>query len=85
MSVIIKRDEKAETILCKMQDINNPEEFINLFKVEYPTDYQRIVKTYNDEERKDKKGKGHPMPHPDVYLRNTYNVAIKKHKNNENI
>lgn len=81
MAVITKKDEKANNILKIMQDINDAEEFVTLFKQQYPDDYAKIQKAYLAEERKDKKGKGHPMPQPDQYLKNMYNVAIKKHQN----
>lgn len=78
MAVIKKKDEKAEHILSLMNDTHNEEEFKTLFKSTYPEDYALITKTYNKEEHKDIKGKGHPMPTPDKYLHNMYNVAIKK-------
>lgn len=78
MAVILKKDEKVNAILDMMSDITNADEFAKLFLQQYPDDYSRIQKTYNKEEWKDKKGKGHPMPCPDTYLRNMYNVAIKK-------
>ena len=78
MAVIKKKDEKAKHILSLIGDVHNEEEFKTLFKTTYPEDYALITKTYNKEERKDIKGKGHPMPTPDKYLHNMYNVAIKK-------
>lgn len=81
MAVVIKKAEKARLILEKMSDINNSEEFAEIFKSLYPIDYQKIEKKYRIEEQKDKKKKGHPMPDPKIYLKNMYKVALKK--NNE--
>lgn len=78
MAVIIKKDEKVNKIIEAMADISNEEEFKRKFKEMYPEDYAKIVKTYEKEERKDKKGKGHPMPHPETYLSNMFKVAMNK-------
>lgn len=78
MAVIKKKDEKAKHILSLMGDVQSEDEFKTLFKSTYPEDYALITKTYNKEERMDIKGKGHPMPSPDKYLHNMYNVALKK-------
>ena len=83
MAVIKKKDEKAKHILSLMSDTHNEVEFKTLFKTNYPEDYALISKTYNKEERNDTKGKGHPIPMPDKYLHNMYNVAIKKMKEAE--
>ena len=78
MAVIIKKDEKAKAVIEKMTNPEDVEEFKTLFKQIYPDDYARIQKTYIAEERKDKKGKGHPMPHPETYLSNMFKVAKNK-------
>ncbi len=78
MAVIFKKEEKAEAIISMMTNRENIEDFKLLFKTTYPDDYAKMVKAYNAEERKDKKGKGHPMPHPEKYLSNMYKVAVKK-------
>lgn len=78
MAVIIKKEEKAEAIIGMMANKEDIEEFKTLFKETYPDDYAKMFKTFNAEERKDKKGKGHPMPHPETYLSNMYKVAITK-------
>lgn len=78
MAVILKKEEKAEKVIGMMTNPTDVEEFKKLFKATFPDDYAKIVKTYNAEERDDKKGKGHPMPHPDTYLNNMYKVAMKK-------
>ena len=78
MSVITKKDEKAAAILEKMTDRNNEQEFKDLFKTTYPDDWKKIIAKFRAEERADTKGKGHPMPEPDTYLHNMFNVAKKK-------
>ena len=83
MSVIVKKDEKANDILNAMENIHNVEEFKTLFKNMYPADWERILKNYAKHERKNVKQKGHPMPEPEKYLENTYKVAISKRNNNK--
>ncbi len=61
-----------------MTNKEDVEVFKKLFKEAYPDDYTKMFKVFNAEERKDKKGTGHPMPHPDTYLSNMYKVAMKK-------
>ena len=78
MSVITKKDEKATAIIEKMTDKNNEQEFKDLFKATYPDDWKKIIAKFKSEERADTKGKGHPMPKPDTYLHNMYNVAKNK-------
>lgn len=78
MAVVTKKEEKAETIIGMMTNRDDVEEFKKLFKEVYPEDYAKIFRVFNVEERKDKKGKGHPMPRPDIYLSNMYKVTVKK-------
>lgn len=78
MAVIIKKEEKINKVLEALADSQNEEVFKIKFKEMYPEDYAKIVKTYEKEERKDKKGKGHPMPHPETYLSNMFKVAMNK-------
>lgn len=78
MAVITKKEEKAEAIIGRMANQEDVEEFKKLFRESYPDDYAKMFKVFNAEERKDKKGKGHPMPHPDTYLSNMYKLALKK-------
>lgn len=77
MAVISKKDEKANMVIASMTDKQSEDEFKRRFKEMFPEDYVKIVKTYEKEERKTKKDKSHPMPHPDKYLSNMYKVAIK--------
>lgn len=79
-AVVVKKQEKQENVLCQMTNRFDEEEFKKLFKEMYPDDWQRIKQKYAAEERKDEKGKGHPMPHPEKYLSNMYKVALKKYQ-----
>lgn len=78
MSVVVKKEEKVNKVFDVMSDIHDMQEFKNMFKEMYPDDWKRIISTYNKEERKDTKGKGHPMPKPEIYLSNMYKVGLKK-------
>lgn len=80
MSVILKKEEKVSTIFDNMSDINDVQEFKQKFKDLYPDDWNKIICAYQKEERKDKKGKGHPMPKPEIYLSNMYKVGLSKRK-----
>lgn len=78
IAVITKKDEKAQAVIAALSKPDDIEEFKVKFQEMYPNDYAKIEKTYRDEERKDKKGKGHPMPLPNTYLSNMYKTAKKK-------
>lgn len=54
-------------------------EFIEIFKEEYPKDWARIQLFYNKQEEKRKPGHAAPMPEPAKYLQNMYKVYMKKH------
>lgn len=77
MAVITKKDEKAKAVIERLINPDDMDEFKKLFKELYPDDFAKIQMTFFKEERKDKKGKGHPMPHPDIYLSNMFKVAKK--------
>ena len=78
ISVVVKKEEKVNKVFDVMSDIHDMQEFKNMFKEMYPDDWKRIISTYNKEERKDTKGKGHQMPKPEIYLSNMYKVSLKK-------
>lgn len=81
-AVVVKKEEKVAAVIEALGDNISESAFIEKFKELYPKDWDRIKAKYNEEERKTKPGKTHPMPHPDVYMKNMYNNAIKK-RNNE--
>lgn len=78
MFVVAKKEEKVNKVFDAMPDIHDMQEFKNIFMEMYPDDWKRIISTYNKEEHKDTKGKGHPMPKPEIYLSNMYKVGLKK-------
>ena len=77
-SVVVKKEEKVTAVFAAMADKANMQEFKTLFKSMYPDDWRRIQQRYAQHERKDTKGKGHPMPEPEVYLANMFKVYSKK-------
>ena len=80
-SVIVKKDEKVNVIFSSLGANCTFEEFAVKFKEDYPKEWANIQKVYRDHEKRDTKGKGHPMPEPTQYLKNTFNTGIKKYKN----
>lgn len=80
MSVVLRKEEKVKAIFEKMTNPEDIEEFKSLFMQMYPDDFAKIQKIYWAEEKKDKKGKGHPMPLPEIYLSNMFKVAKSKIK-----
>lgn len=77
-SVIIKKEEKVTSVFEKIGINCSFEDFFAKFVELYPDDWERVQKIYRKHERKDTKGKGHPMPEPNVYMRNMYKVWQKK-------
>lgn len=77
-SVIPKKEEKVKTVFAAMQNVNDLIEFKEQFKTMYPKDWARVQKRYADHERRDVKGKGHPMPEPEKYLAQMYSIYRKK-------
>lgn len=86
MSVIINVDNKVEYILSLMKNPFTEDEFLAKFKETYPEDYEKCWKKFKKEEMNTKKGKTHPMQHPDKHIKNALKSYIcRKIKNNENI
>ena len=79
-AVVVKKEEKIEAVFQALGENVSEENFVSKFKEMYPKDWQRVVSNYEKEERKTKPGKSHPMPSPDVYMRNMYKVAVEKRK-----
>lgn len=79
-SLIVKKEEKTAAVFDALKDNSTEEAFIAKFKEMYPKDWNKVQAKYAEEERKTKSGKTHPMPHPDVYMRNMYKVAVNKRK-----
>ncbi len=77
-SVVVKKEEKVNKIFTELGANCTLEEFSCKFKEDYPNDWDRINKVYKQHENRDKKGKGHPMPDPNQYMKNIYNVGKTK-------
>ncbi len=77
-AVIVKKEEKVGKVFEALGGDASEENFIEKFKEMYPEDWERVNAKYNKEERHTKPGKSHPMPHPDIYMKNLYKVAIEK-------
>lgn len=78
MAVILKKDEKIQNVIDNLENDYSEKEFIEKFKELYQTDWDKIVKNYNQHLRKAKPGKPIPMPEPNQYLINALNVWQKK-------
>lgn len=79
-SVIVKRDEKVRNIFDTLGIDCTLEEFSRKFQELYPNDWDRIDKVYQAHEKKDVKGKGHPMPKRDIYISNMFKSGKTKYK-----
>ncbi len=77
-AVVVKKEEKVKAVFAAMDNPSDMQEFKAKFKELYPSDWGRINDVFQEEERRDKKGKGIPMPHPEKYLENMFNVARSK-------
>jgi len=73
-SVIPKKEEKVKSVFQAMIEKSSLDEFKVKFKEMYPRDWERIISRYNEHERRDTKQKGHPMPEPEQYLKNMFNI-----------
>nr|WP_320148202.1 hypothetical protein [uncultured Anaeromusa sp.] len=79
-SVVVKKDEKVSSIFDLLGVDCTCDDFTKKFKEEYPKDWIQINKVYQDHERRDTKGKGHPMPEPNKYMENMYKGGKEKYK-----
>lgn len=77
-AVVVKKEEKVKAVFAAMDNPSDMHEFKAKFKQLYPDDWKRINDVFQEEECRVKKGKGHPMPHPEKYLENMYKVARSK-------
>lgn len=78
MAVILKKDEKIAEVIKTLSENYSEKDFISKFIELYPSDWDKIVKTYNQHIRKNKPGKPVPMPEPERYLINALNVWTKQ-------
>ncbi len=78
MAVILKKDEKIQSVVEALPAGYTQDEFIDQFVGMHPKDWDRIQKNYRDHERQTRPGKSHPMPEPRKYLLNALNAWLKK-------
>ena len=83
-ALVVKKEEKVDAVFAALGEDITESAFVKKFKDLYPKDWGRIQAKYAEEERKTKPGKTHPMPHPDVYMKNMYKVAVQKRKQMKN-
>ncbi|PKE09619.1 hypothetical protein MRN59_10955 (plasmid) [Macrococcoides caseolyticum] len=78
-SVIPKKTEKINKLFQKYGKDISLEEFKDNFKKDYPKDWDRINKRYKEQVTIPKKNgkKPGPMPNPEKYLENVFNVFSK--------
>lgn len=67
MAIITKANQKFAYVIDQLGEEYTKEEFCNTFIDLYYTDWKKIVRRYEEHERKNK-GKKHPMPSPRKYL-----------------
>lgn len=82
MSVILNVDEKVQNILSRLPESYSEDEFLALFKKQYPKDYEKCMKRFLEEERKTKPGRKHPMQHPDKHIKAALRSYLSRKKNN---
>lgn len=71
-NLISRKREKAFALFRTMGADGGAERFAELFREAYPSDWTKIVGRYEEEELATRPGKRHPMPEPEVYLREMY-------------
>ena len=71
-SFIKRKRDKAYQVLDTLGRPCSEDEFIEKFKELYGSDWMLIQEKYEEEVRNTKPGKKHPMPHPDVYMKERY-------------
>ena len=71
-NLISRKREKAFALFRVMGADDGAERFAELFREMYPSDWAKIVAKYQEEELIAPSGKRHPMPEPEVYLREMY-------------
>lgn len=73
MGAFIKyKKEKVQQVFQKLGANHTEESFISTFKSMFPADWKRIQDLWLYEEECTPPGKKHPMPHPDVYMKEMY-------------
>ena len=76
--LIKDKTDKVEKIFGSLKEDSSLEKFIETFRQNYPEDWDRLLKRYDQHRKLRKKGKNYPMPEPEKYLENIYNSYIDK-------
>ena len=71
-SFIRHKKEKIKKVFEILGSDCTEENFISTFKSIYPDDWQKVQDVWLYEEQCTPPGKRHPMPHPDVYMKEMY-------------
>ena len=74
MAVILRKDEKVQSVVEALPVGYTQDEFVDKFIATYPTDWVIIKQAYRDHERRTRPGNVNPMPEPRQYLLNALNV-----------
>ncbi len=74
--IIPKMQEKLAAVDAAMS-ARRPEGHVAKFKEMFPTDWNRVVRRY-EQHQEANPGRGHPMPEPDTYLLNMVKNYLKK-------
>ncbi len=77
-NLIRRKKDKIDAILSEYGIDITEESFIRLFIERYPVEWQRIQEQYQNEEKDTPPGKKHPMPHPNVYMKEMYRNAMRR-------
>ena len=76
--VVRKKEMKLEAVFAAMPRESSFEDYAEKFKEMYPADWDNIVHTYMQHERRTLPGKHHPMPKPMQYLLNMVKNYYRK-------
>ena len=78
MSSLIKhKKEKVAAVFEALGPDRNEEAFSRRFRELYPEDWERIICRWQEEVLNTTVGKGHMMPHPQVYIHEMYRNHVK--------
>lgn len=77
-AVFPAKKKKLEAMIKKYGEDMTWHTFKINFKTDYPADWELITSAFESYQRNTKRGKSHPMPHPDKYLKNMYTSISKK-------
>ena len=70
--LIIRKKDKISAVFEAVGTDADGESFIAAFKKLYSNDWLKINERWQFEEDNTLPGKGHPMQHPDVYMKEMY-------------